>query len=93
MAEPTAEGFDKGSRERCDTEVITRFDSKASKTAGMASETVICLGPRRTDDSGHFVPADLGVDVHPIYWSDALALDGMLGRLRNWSHHSTCRLM
>lgn len=79
MAAPTAEGSDKDSSERCDTEVITRFDSKAFKPAGKASETVICLRPKRTDDSGHFVPVDLGLDVHPIYWSDALALDGMLG--------------
>ena len=34
----------------------------------------------------------LGVDVHPIYWSDALALGGMVAELRNWSHRSICRL-
>jgi len=35
----------------------------------------------------------IGQDVHPIYWSDALALEGMVAELRNWSHRSVCRLM
>lgn len=34
----------------------------------------------------------LGLDVHPIYWSDALAVEGMVAELRNWSHRSICRL-
>ena len=35
----------------------------------------------------------IGLDVHPIYRSDALALAGMVAELRNWSHRSLCRLM
>lgn len=35
----------------------------------------------------------VGLDVHPIYWSDALAVDEMAGELRNWLHRSICKLM
>lgn len=28
----------------------------------------------------------IGPDVHPIYWSDVLAIDQVVRELRNWSH-------
>ncbi len=89
-AESTAGRRDKASRVGDDTRTgtTTRADLTSSrrlmKLQGELQGTMT--------SSGHLY-LRIGLDVHPIYWSDALALGGMVGELRNWLHRSICRLM
>lgn len=69
---------DKGQWSRCKTNVTTRFEPKAFEMAVKDSRSQ-SIWAQSVLTSKVTLYLWIGLDVHPIYWSDALAVDGMAG--------------